>query len=275
MKTGAISRHLRKEITMQKEYLTNLFSLEGKVALVTGAGRGIGQVIARDLARAGADIAIFSRSGAADSVKLIESEGGKAVDIIADCTSEEQVRAGIQKILEVYGRLDIVVNNAGVCYHKDIFEASVEEFREVMDINLTGEYIVAREAARVMIESKTKGSIINIASMSAYIANVPQRQVAYNASKAGVIHMTKSLAVELVEYGIRVNSISPGYVATPMSIDPDFVEPELLAAWEPLFPMHRMAKPEELTGAVIWLCSDSAAYANGTDILIDGLYTAV
>ena len=126
-----------------------------------------------------------------------------------------------------------------------------------------------------MIETKPKGSIINIASMSAYIANVPQRQVAYNASKAGVIHMTKSLAVELVEYGIRVNSISPGYVATPMSIDPDFVEPELLAAWEPLFPMHRMAKPEELTGAVIWLCSDCAAYANGTDILIDGLYTAV
>ena len=260
---------------MQKDYLTNLFSLEGKVALVTGAGRGIGQVIARDLARAGADIAIFSRSGAADTVKLIESEGGKAIDIIADCTNEEQVKAGIRKILEACGRLDIVVNNAGVCYHKDIFEASVEEFRQVMDINLTGEYIVSREAARVMIESKTKGSIVNIASMSAYIANVPQRQVAYNASKAGVIHMTKSLAVELVEYGIRVNSVSPGYVATPMSIDPDFVEPELLAAWEPLFPMHRMAKPEELTGAVIWLCSDSAAYTNGTDILIDGLYTAV
>ena len=260
---------------MNKEFLLNCFSLEGKVALVTGAGRGIGQIIARDLARAGADIAIFSRSGAADTVQLIEGEGGKALDIIADCTIEEQVKAGIQKILEVYGHLDIVVNNAGICYHKDIFEASVAEFREVLDTNLTGEYIVAREAARVMIEQKIKGSIINIASMSGYIANVPQRQVAYNASKAGVIHMTKSLAVELVEYGIRVNSISPGYVATPMSIDPNFVEPELLAAWQPMFPMHRMAKPEELTGAVIWLCSDASAYTNGTDILIDGLYTAV
>ena len=102
-----------------------------------------------------------------------------------------------------------------------------------------------------------------------------QRQVAYNASKAGVIHMTRSLAVELVEYGIRVNSISPGYVATPMSIDPDFVGPELMAAWQLLFPMHRMAKPEELTGAVIWLCSDTAEYVNGADILIDGLYTAL
>lgn len=260
---------------MMNDYLKKLFSLEGKVCLVTGAGRGIGQVIARDMARAGADIAIFSRSEAAGTVELIEKEGGRALDIVADATKEDEVKAGISKVLEHYGRLDIVVNNAGVCYHKDIFEASVEEFRQVLDINLTGEYIVAREAARVMIDQKTRGSIINIASMSGYIANVPQRQVAYNASKAGVIHMTKSLAVELADYGIRVNSISPGYVATPMSIDPNFVEPELLAAWEPLFPMHRMAKPEELTGAIIWLCSDSAEYTNGTDILIDGLYTAV
>ena len=102
-------------------------------------------------------------------------------------------------MIDAYSKVDVVVNNAGVCYHKDIFEATVEEFREVLDINLTGEYIVSREAARRMIEAKRPGSIINIASMSAYIANVPQRQVAYNASKAGVIHMTRSLAVELVE----------------------------------------------------------------------------
>ena len=111
---------------MQKDFVSNLFSVEGIVALVTGAGRGIGQVIARDLARAGADIAIFSRSGAEETVKLIEGEGGKAISIIADCTSEEQVRAGLGEILKVYGKLDIVVNNAGVCYHKSIFEASVE-----------------------------------------------------------------------------------------------------------------------------------------------------
>ena len=260
---------------MKKDFLLNMFSLEGKVALVTGAGRGIGQVIARDLARAGADIAIFSRSGAAETVQLIEAEGGKALDILADCTIEEQVKAGIDEIVEVYGRLDIVVNNAGVCYHKDIFEATVAEFREVIDINLTGSYIVAKEAARVMIATETKGSIINIASMSGSIVNVPQPQAAYNASKAAVIHMTKSLAVELVEYGIRVNSISPGYIATPMSIDPNFVEPELLAAWQPLFPMHRMGKPEELTGAIIWLCSEASGFTNGADILIDGLYTAL
>ena len=111
---------------MKENFLNELFSLEGKVALVTGAGRGIGQVIARDLARAGADIAIFSRSGAAQSVKLIEDEGGKALDIIADCTKEDQLKAGLKKIMEVYGHIDVVVNNAGVCYHKDIFEAIVD-----------------------------------------------------------------------------------------------------------------------------------------------------
>jgi len=227
-----------------------MFSLEGKVALVTGGGRGIGQVICRELARAGADIAVFSRSGASETVRLIESEGGQILDIIADATDESSV-------------------------HKDAFEATIEEWRECLDINLTGEYIVCREAARVMIDNNFKGSIINIASMSGHIVNVPQCQAAYNASKAGVIHMTKSLAIEWIDKNIRVNSISPGYVATPMSVDPDFVEPELMAAWQPLFPMHRMAKPEELCGAIIWLCSESAGYTTGADILIDGAYTVL
>lgn len=260
---------------MIQNYLQNMFSLEGKVALVTGGGRGIGLVIARELARAGADIATFTRSGAADTVKLIESEGGKCLDITCDVTSEQQVRAGIDKIIEVYGRLDIVVNDAGVCYHKDIFEASVEEWRKCLDINLTGEYIVCREAARSMIALGIEGSMINIASVSGHVVNIPQCQAAYNASKAGIIHMTKSLAIELVDKKIRVNSISPGYVATPMATDPNFVEPELLAAWQPLFPMHRMAEPEELCGAIIWLCSKSAGYTTGADIIIDGAYGVI
>ncbi|HIX63462.1 MAG TPA: SDR family oxidoreductase [Candidatus Mediterraneibacter colneyensis] len=260
---------------MKSNYLQNMFSLEGKTALVTGAGRGIGQVICRELARAGADIAIFSRSGASETVKLIESEGGKALDIIADVTKEDQVAAGIRKIMDTWHHLDIVVNNAGVCYHKDAFEASVEEWRECLDINLTGEYIVCREAARVMIENGIHGSMVNIASVSGHIVNIPQCQAAYNASKAGVIHMSKSLAIEWIDKGIRVNSLSPGYVATPMSVDPDFVEPELMAAWQPLFPMHRMAKPEELCGAIIWLCSESAGYTTGADIIIDGAYGVV
>lgn len=260
---------------MIPNYLQKMFSMEGKVALVTGGGRGIGQVIARELARAGADIAIFTRSGAEETVKIIESEGGKALDIKCDVTKEEDVKAGIAKIMEVYGRLDCVVNDAGVCYHKDCFEATMQEFRDLIDINLNGEYLVSVEAARAMIEKGIKGSIINIASVSGHIVNIPQCQVAYNASKAAVIHMSKSLAIELVDKGIRVNSISPGYVATPMATDPAFVPPELLAAWMPLFPMHRMAQPEELCGCIIWLCSENAGYTTGSDIIIDGAYGVI
>ena len=260
---------------MKENYVQKLFSMEGKVALVTGGGRGIGQVIAREFARCGADIAIFSRSGADETVKIIEEEGGKAISIIADVTDEESVKKALGQVVDVYGRLDIVVNNAGVCYHKSAFEASIEEFRECLDINLTGEYIVCKEAAKIMIDKGIKGSMINISSISGLVAMTPQYQVAYNASKAGVTMMTKSLAMEWVDYGIRVNTISPGYIATPMATDPDFVEPELLEAWEPLFPMHRMAQPEELVGAMIWLCSDSAAYTTGSDIVIDGGYTLI
>lgn len=260
---------------MKENYLQQLFSLEGKVAIVTGGGRGIGRVICLELSRAGADIAVFSRSGASETVRLIEGEGGKAIDIIADATKEEQVAAGIRKVMEHFGHFEIVINNAGVCYHKDAFEATVDEWRECLDINVTGEYIVCREAAREVIAKNIKGCMINIASVSGHIVNIPQCQAAYNASKAAVIHMTKSLAIEWIDKGIRVNSLSPGYVATPMSIDPDFVEPELMAAWQPLFPMHRMAKPEELCGAIIWLCSDSAGYTTGADIIIDGAYSVV
>ena len=240
---------------MIENYLDKMFSMKGKVALVTGGGRGIGQVIARELARCGADIALFSRSGAEDTAKIIEGEGGHALDIRCDVTDEQQVVQGISQIMQHYGRMDVVVNNAGVCYHKTMFEATVEEWRQVIDINLTGEYIVCREAARVMIATGIKGSIINIASVSG--------------------HVVKSLAIELIDQGIRVNAISPGYVATPMATDPDFVEPELLAAWQPLFPMHRMAKPEELCGAIVWLCSESAGYTSGADIIIDGCYGVI
>lgn len=260
---------------MQKGFLEKMFSLEGKVALITGGGRGIGQVICRQLAAAGADIAIFSRSGAPKTLALLKEDGVEALDIIADVTKEEEVALGIQKIIEHFGRLDIVVNNAGICYHKDAFEASIEEWREVLDINLTGEYIVCKEAARVMIEKGFHGNIINMASMSGHIVNIPQMQAAYNASKAGVIHMTKSLAIEWIDKNIRVNSLSPGYVSTPMSVDPDFVPKELMDAWLPLFPMHRMAKPEELCGAILWLCSESAGYTTGVDIVLDGAYTIV
>ena len=253
-------------------YLQEMFGLNGKVALVTGGGRGIGQTVALGLAKAGAVVYILSRSGADETVSLIEKDGGKAFSLIADVTNEKQVDDALDKIVQQSGSLDVVFNNAGICIHKSTLDASIEEWRQVIDINLTGEYIVARAAGRVMVEKGIKGSIINMASMSGTIVNVPQWQASYNASKAGVIHMTRSLAVEWAPHGIRVNSISPGYIATPMSVD---TPQELKDAWYPLSPQNRLGEPEELVPPILYLASGKSGYTTGSDVIVDGGYSCM
>lgn len=253
-------------------YLEKMFGLTGKTAIVTGAGRGIGQVVACGLAKAGAEVVMISRGGAEETVSMITEDGGKAYDLKADVTKENEVDAAVEEIIKRSGKIDILFNNAGICIHKDTLSASIEEWRSVIDINLTGEYIMARAVGRMMIKQKIKGSIVNMASMSGSIVNIPQWQASYNASKAGVIHMTRSLAAEWVGYGIRVNSLSPGYIATPMSAD---VPQDLKDAWEPLMPMHRMGDPEELMPAILYLVSPAAGYTTGTDIIVDGGYTCI
>lgn len=253
-------------------YLDELFGLKGKVAIVTGGGRGIGQVVAAGLAKAGAEVVILSRSGAAETVRIIEKNGGKAYDLRCDVTVEKEVDNALAEIMKRSGSIDIVFNNAGICMHQSTFEATIEEFRQVIDCNLTGEFIVCRAVGKIMIENKIKGSIINMASMSGSICNIPQWQCSYNASKAAVIHMTRSLAAEWAETGVRVNSLSPGYIATPMSVD---TPQELKDAWMPLIPMHRMGNPEELIPAVLYLASPASGYTSGSDIIVDGCYTCI
>ena len=252
-------------------YLESIFGLAGKTALVTGGRVGIGQVIAIALAKAGAEVVIMGKTDSRETVRKIEGEGGKAYSITANVTDEEAVEKAMDLIMERSGHIDIVFNNAGICIHKDTLEATIEEWRQVIDVNLTGEYIVARAAGRRMIESGTKGSIINMASMSGTIVNIPQWQASYNASKAGVMHMTRSLAIEWAEHGIRVNSLSRGYIGTPMSAD---TPQELKNAWMPLMPYHRMGKPEELIPAILYLACDAAGYTTGSDVIVDGGYVA-
>lgn len=253
-------------------YLDTLFGLSGKVAVVTGGGRGIGQAVAVGLAKAGAEVVILARSGADETISMIAREGGKGYYIATDVTDEHSVDAAFAEILKRSGSLDIVFNNAGICMHQSTLEASIEDFRKVIDVNLTGEFIVTRAAGRIMIERGIKGSIINMASMSGSIVNVPQWQCSYNASKAAVIHMTRSLAAEWAEHGIRVNSISPGYIATPMSVD----TPQALKdAWLPLIPMHRMGEPEELIPPILYLAANASGYTSGSDVVVDGAYSCL
>ncbi len=253
-------------------YLEELFGLKGKVALVTGGGQGIGQVVALGLARAGARVAVMNRGNVQDTVRLIEAEGGTAMGVQADVTSEEQVDAALEKILAAYGRLDIVVNNAGICMHQSTLEMTPADFRRVIDVNLAGPFIVSRAAGRIMIERGIRGSIINMASMSGSIVNIPQWQCSYNASKAGLIHLTKSLAMEWVDHGIRVNSISPGYIATPMSTDNPS---DMNEAFIKLIPQHRMGEAEELMPAILSLATDRSGYTTGSDFIVDGGYTCL
>jgi len=253
-------------------YLDEMNGLYGKTAIVTGGGQGIGQVIALGLARAGASIAILNRTNADETIAMIEKEGGKAFFVPCDVTNEPEVESAIDKTMKLYGSIDVVVNNAGICMHKSSLDVTIEEFRRVVDVNLTGVFIVARAAGRVMIEKGIKGSIINIASASGLIIPRPQDQCSYNSSKAGVIHLTKSLAVEWTEYNIRVNSISPGYIATPMATE---VPERLRAAWKPLMPMGRMGTPEELLPAVLYLASSASGYTTGSDIVVDGAYVCI
>lgn len=253
-------------------YLEKLFGLKGKTAVITGGGAGIGQVVARGLANAGAKVVILDLMEAKETVDIINGDGNECWSFAADVTNEEQVNRAIEDVMEKTGSLDIVFNNAGICIHKGTIEASVAEWRKVIDINLTGEYIVARSAAKIMIENNIKGSIVNMASMSGTVVNIPQWQASYNASKAGVIHLTRSLAIEWIDNGIRVNCISPGYIATPISTD---TPKELKDAWIPLMPMRRMGDPEELVGAVIYLASEASTYTTGAEIIIDGGYVCI
>ena len=253
-------------------YLEELFGLKGKVALVTGGGQGIGQTIALGLARAGAKVAIMNRGNVMDTVRMIQADGGTAMGVNGDVTNEGQVDAALEQVLAAFGGLDIVVNNAGICMHQTAMEMTPDDFRRVIDVNLTGPFIVSRAAGRTMIARGTRGSIINVASMSGSIVNIPQWQCSYNSSKAGLIHLTKSLAMEWVDHGIRVNAISPGYIATPMSTDNPS---DMNEAFIKLIPQHRMGEAEELMPTILCLATDRSGYTTGSDFIVDGGYTCL
>lgn len=251
--------------------------LDGKTALVTGGARGIGKSVATAFAEAGADVAIVdldlaeAQKAAAD---IQADTGQKTMAIPADVTSPDDTAAMVAQVVEVFGTLDIAMCNAGICINVPAEEMRFEQWKKVVDINLGGVFLSAQAAGRQMIRQGGGGSIINTASMSAHIVNVPQPQCAYNASKAGVVQLTKSLAVEWARHGIRVNSLSPGYIGTELTLQSKTLKP-LIAQWNETAPMHRMGKPEELEALCVYLAGDAAGFTTGADFIIDGAFTCI
>ena len=249
----------------------DLFDLHGKRALVTGASSGIGKRVATAYAEAGAEVALVARHAEALGVVAdeIAAAGGRAVPIRCDVTQPEQVSGMLDQVTAELGGIDIAVCNAGIITVTPMLEMPPEEFQSIQDTNVTGVFLTAQAAARAMVRQGQGGVIINTASMSGHIINIPQQVGHYCASKAAVIHLTKAMAVELAPHKIRVNSVSPGYILT------ELVEPysEYHALWEPKIPLGRMGRPEELTGLYVYLASEASSYMTGSDIVIDGGYT--
>lgn len=248
--------------------------LDGKAIYVTGGASGIGKAASYAFAEAGADVAIvdINLEGAQKVAKEIaEATGSHTIAIACDVTKKDQVEAMVAKVVETYGKLDACYNNAGICINASAEEMTYEQWSKVIDINLNGVYLCATAAGRQMLK-QGYGSIINTASMSGHIVNVPQPQCAYNASKAGVIMLTKSLAVEWAKKNVRVNSISPGYIGTELIMNADHLKP-LIEQWNAIAPMGRLGKPEELQSILVYLAGDTSSFTTGSDFVVDGAFT--
>lgn len=249
----------------------HLFSLHGRVAVVTGGARGIGAATAELLASAGADVAVVDLLDASESVAAVQAQGRRALGYQVDLREERAVIDLFAQIAADFGPIDVVHNNAGIAFVQRAEDMTFDEWRRVMSIDLDAVFLVARAAGRLMIEAGRGGSIINTASMSGLIVNYPQEQVAYNAAKAGVIHLTRSLAMEWAAHGIRVNAVSPGYVETDMT--PATSREDWMQEWLARSPMKRLGTPLEIAGAVLYLASDLASFTTGANLVVDGGYT--
>ena len=253
----------------------DLFKLDGYCSIVTGGATGLGKAMATALAEAGSDIVIadinlaMAETTASDLRKL----GRTVIAVACDVTNEDDCAKVVSAAIAKFGKIDVLINNAGICKHIPAEDMTYVQWMEVINVNLNGTFLMARNVGREMIKRK-KGSIINISSMSGIIVNTPQTQSSYNASKGAVIMLTKSLASEWVGYNIRVNSIAPTYMNTELISE--LVangDQAMTQKWIDMTPMKRFGEPKELGGLAVYLASEASSLATGSVFVIDGGYT--
>jgi len=245
-----------------------MFSLDGKIALVTGASQGIGEVIAKKLAQQGATVVVASLPFTEEDMKRVVAEiqatGGKADYVTINMVDGETVRAAVSTVVERHGALHILVNNAGVTKDKLMIQMKEEEYDFVMDVNLKGSWLATQAAAKPMMKQRW-GRIVNIASVVGQMGNAGQSN--YATSKAGLIGLTKVTAKEFASRNITCNAVAPGYIATAMT---EKLSDEVKDAFNKQIPLGRMGSPEDIANAVIFLCTDEAEYITGATIPVNG-----
>jgi NAD(P)-dependent dehydrogenase (short-subunit alcohol dehydrogenase family) len=243
-------------------------SLEGRSALITGASSGLGRAFADMLARAGAAVALAARrrDSLEEARQQIEAAGGRAIAVAMDVTNAGSVAAAVQDAAQWQGRLDILINNAGVTLTKPFLELAETEWDQQVDTNLKGAFLVAQAAAKIMRQQASGGAIVNIASILGL--RVAGQVAAYLTSKAGVVHLTKGMALELARHRIRVNALCPGYIET--DLNRAFFASDTGSALIKRIPQRRLGQLSELEGPLLLLCSDAGSYMTGAVLAVDG-----
>jgi NAD(P)-dependent dehydrogenase (short-subunit alcohol dehydrogenase family) len=252
-----------------------MFDLKNKVAIVTGARRGMGKSHAIKLARAGAKVVVsdISQEECQSVVDEIKKNGGDGLAVKCNVTKKEEVEAMVRAAVEKWGKIDILVNNAGICEFKPFLELTEEEWDKTININLKGYFLCAQACAKEMVKQKS-GAIVNIASIAMGQMGKGMAGLAhYSASKGGIAALTKTLALELAPYNIRVNAIAPGAIDTPMAASVK-MDPKVLEGTLAMIPLHRMGKAEEVSNTVLFLVSEASSYMTGSVVVVDGGWLA-
>ncbi len=251
--------------------------LKGKIAVVTGGARGLGFQMATALAAHGVEVALIDLlpDVTNSAARLAQTQAVRTVGIAADVTDAASIGGAVAAVAGSLGTPSILVNAAGITEWGDSVDVTPELWRKVIDVNLTGTFFSCQAFARSVFAANGTGAIVNVSSMSAFVVNIPQHQVSYNASKAAVDQLTKSLAVEWISKGIRVNAVAPGYFLSDMTRKFLDSNPDLGTYWNHLIPAGRMGEPADLDGVVAFLASDASKYVVGESIVVDGGYSVV